>query len=68
MFDDPLFVLVVVAVGGVAIILFMGIGTFGIGGETSRKHSNRFMRYRIYAQAIAIALILLFVWLRGGNG
>ncbi|MCI2395856.1 twin transmembrane helix small protein [Aliiroseovarius sediminis] len=68
MFDDPLFVLVVVAVGAVLIILLMGIGTFGVGGETSRKHSNRFMRYRIYAQAIAIALILLFVWLRGGNG
>ncbi|MHA6265239.1 twin transmembrane helix small protein [uncultured Aliiroseovarius sp.] len=68
MFDDPLFALVVVAVGSVAIILLMGIGTFGIGGETSRKHSNRFMRYRIYAQAVAIALILLFVWIRGGNG
>lgn len=67
MFNDPLFILVVVAVAAVLIILLMGIGTFGVGGEVSRKHSNRFMRYRIYAQAVAIAVILLFIWLRGGN-
>lgn len=67
MLDDPLFILVIVAVAAVLIILLMGIGTFGVGGKTAKKHSNRFMRYRIYAQAVAIALILLFIWLRGGN-
>ncbi|KPN64016.1 hypothetical protein XMM379_000935 [Aliiroseovarius sp. xm-m-379] len=67
MFEDPLFVLVVIAVAAVLIILLMGIGTFGAGGKVAQKHSNRFMRYRIYAQAVAIALILLFIWMRGGN-
>ncbi|MCI2399699.1 twin transmembrane helix small protein [Aliiroseovarius subalbicans] len=67
MFQDPLFLLVVVAVAAVLIILLLGIGTFGAGGEVARKHSNRMMRYRIISQAIAIALILLFVYLRGGN-
>jgi len=68
MFDDPLFALIVVACAAVAIILMLGIGSFGVGGKTSHKYSNRLMRYRIIAQAVAIALILLFVWLRGGNG
>ncbi|MBT2131367.1 twin transmembrane helix small protein [Aliiroseovarius lamellibrachiae] len=67
MFSDPLFVVMILAIAAVLIILLMGIGTFGVGGEFARKNSNRFMRYRVYAQAVAIALILLFIWLRGGN-
>ncbi len=67
MFSDPLFVVMIVAIAAVLIILLLGIGSFGAGGEIARKNSNRFMRYRIYAQAVAIALILLFIWLRGGN-
>ncbi|UWQ14707.1 twin transmembrane helix small protein [Aliiroseovarius sp. M344] len=68
MFDDPLFALVVVACAAVLIILMLGIGSFGVGGKTAHKYSNKMMRWRVAAQAIAIALILLFVWLRGGNG
>lgn len=67
MFQDPLFVVVVIAVAVVAIILLTGIATFGRGGEFNRKHANRIMRYRIAAQAVAIVLILLFVWLRRGG-
>ncbi len=67
MTQDPLFFLVVIAVAAVLIILMMGIGTFGAGGELARKHSNRLMRYRVIAQAIAIACILLYVYLRGGS-
>jgi len=67
MFNDPLLILVVVAVAIVAIILLTGIGGFAKGGEFNRKHANRIMRYRIYAQAVAVALILLFVWLRRGG-
>lgn len=67
MFEDPLFLLVVVAVAIVAIILLTGIGGFAKGGEFNKKHANRIMRYRIYAQAVAIALILLYVWLRRGG-
>lgn len=67
MFNDPLFVLVVVACAAVLVILMLGIGSFGVGGQTAHKYSNKLMRWRIAAQAVAIALILLFIWLRGGN-
>jgi hypothetical protein len=47
----------------------IGIGGFAKGGEFNRKHSNRLMRYRIAAQAVAVLLIVGFAWLRarGGN-
>lgn len=65
MASDPLFILVAVAVLIVLGILMFGIGTFGKGGDFNKKHANRIMRWRIGAQAVAIALILLFVYLRG---
>ena len=65
MLRDPLLLLVLVAVLLVAGVLFFGIGTFGTGGEFNRRHANRIMRWRIYMQAVAVALILLYVWLRG---
>jgi len=40
----------------VVFILMLGIGGFAKGGEFNRKHANRLMRYRIYAQAVAVAL------------
>jgi Hypoxia induced protein conserved region len=64
---DPLFILVIVAVATVAVILLTGIGGFAKGGDFNKKHANRIMRWRIYAQAVAIALILLFVYLRRGG-
>lgn len=64
MVRDPYFYLVLVAVLVVAVILLTGIGGFARGGEFNRKHANRIMRYRIYAQAVAIAVILFAVWMR----
>lgn len=66
MWQDPLFILVAIAVLVVAAILLTGIGVFGRGGEVNRKYANKIMRARIIAQAVAIALILVFVWLRRG--
>lgn len=66
MFEDPLFTIVLLAVFVVLIILMIGLGGFAGGGEFNKKHSNRLMRYRIIAQAIAVVLILGFIWLRGG--
>lgn len=62
---DPYFFLVLAAVAVVALVLLTGIGGFARGGEFNRKHANRIMRYRIYAQAVAIAVILFAVWMRG---
>ena len=64
MASDPLFLLVVLAVLITACILLFGVGTFGKGGEFNRRNANRIMRWRIGAQAVAIALILAYVWLR----
>ncbi len=64
MLQDPLFITLAVACLVVVIILMLGIGGFAKGGEFNRKHANRLMRYRIYAQAIAVALILLFLYVR----
>lgn len=62
--DDPFFYVVLLAVLAVAVILMVGVGGFGRGGEFNRKHSNRLMRYRLIAQAVAVALILAFVYFR----
>ena len=64
--DKPLFILAALAVLAVTVILAVGIGGFARGGEFNRTHGNRLMRWRIIAQAIAVALILLFVWARSG--
>jgi hypothetical protein len=63
--QDPLFLLIVAAVALVAVILITGIGSFAKGGDFHRKHANRIMRFRIYAQAVAVALIMLYIWLHG---
>ncbi|ALG91730.1 MULTISPECIES: twin transmembrane helix small protein [Actibacterium] len=64
MLQDPFFILVAVACLAVAAILLLGIGGFARGGAFNRMHANRIMRYRIIGQAVAVALILLFVYVR----
>jgi hypothetical protein len=64
MLKDPLFIVAAVAALGVLVILMIGIGGFAKGGEFNKKHANRLMRYRIYAQALAVVLIVGFAWLR----
>ena len=62
--QDPLFYVVIIAMAVVAIIMLIGIGGFGKGGDFNRKYANKIMRLRITAQFIAVLLILLFVYLR----
>lgn len=68
MLSDPLFVIVAVAVLVVLGILLLGIGSFGRGGEQASKTSNKYMRWRIYAQGVAILLILVFVYFHRAGG
>ncbi|SNX68410.1 hypoxia induced protein [Cereibacter ovatus] len=58
---EPLVIVAALAVLGVLVILMIGIGGFARDGEFNRRHGNRLMRWRIIAQAGAVALILLFV-------
>jgi preprotein translocase subunit SecG len=67
MANDPLFIVVALACGLVAVILIIGVAGFGKGGAFNQKHGNRLMRYRIAAQFVAVLLILLFVALRRGG-
>ncbi|MFD2815530.1 twin transmembrane helix small protein [Paracoccus aerius] len=57
--------MIVAAMLAVLAILATGIGGFAKGGEFNRKNGNRMMRWRLIAQAVAVALIMLFVWLGG---
>jgi hypothetical protein len=68
MANDPLFWVMSLAVLAVLGVLLLGIGTFGKGGEFNRKHANKIMRWRIGAQFFAVAMIMLFVYLRGEGG
>ncbi len=68
MWQDPLFIVVAVACILVLVILTIGVGGFAKGGDFNRKHANRIMRYRIAAQAVAVVLILIFVFFRRMGG
>ena len=64
MLSDPLFIIAALAAFAVLALLMVGIGGFAKGGDFNRKHANRIMRYRIIAQAVAVALIVAFAYLK----
>jgi hypothetical protein len=64
----PIYFLAIAAVLVVLVVLMVGLGSFTSGGEFNRKYSNKLMRMRIIAQAIAVGLILLYAVLRGNGG
>ncbi|MBS1302185.1 twin transmembrane helix small protein [Loktanella sp. SALINAS62] len=66
MASDPLFIIVALSCLIVLGILILGVGAFGKGGEFNKRNANRIMRWRIGAQFVAVLLILLFVFIRGG--
>lgn len=68
MIDDPLLIIVLLACFAVLAILLMGINSFRRGGEYNRNNANRFMRWRIGAQFVAILLILAFIYYRQQSG
>ena len=57
------FFLIPIAMLATAAILGVGIYSLAKGGDFAKEHSNKLMRLRVMAQAIAIALLMLFVWL-----
>jgi hypothetical protein len=58
-------VLILLALGVVAVILFAGIAVMAIGGKTASRWSNVLMRYRIVAQVAALLIIALVVYIAG---
>lgn len=58
---------ILVAVGAVAValILFAGLYTLVVGGETSKNWSNRLMRLRVLAQFITVLIIMAVLYFSG---
>ena len=54
--------LVAVAVGVVFVVLCLGLYTLFKGGALSASWSNKLMRIRVLAQAVAIVIILLVLY------
>lgn len=54
-------ILLAIAMAGVLLVLFVGIGTMARGGDFNRRHSNRLMRLRVVLQLAAVVLFLLLV-------
>lgn len=62
--QDPMFLIAAFASLVVLVVLLIGIGGFAKGGEFNRKHGNKMMRYRLYAQFVAVILIVAFAYFR----
>ena len=56
--------LIYAALAAVAAVLAAGIYSLFRGGEFGRSYSNKLMRLRVLAQAIAVAVLCLAVWWR----
>ena len=56
-----LFIDILIAVAMLAVVASLGLGIYSFlkGGEAGRENSNRFMRYRVMSQAVAIILITI---------
>jgi hypothetical protein len=55
-------VLVILALAVVLAILLAGLFVMSLGGQISREWSNRLMRYRVLAQAVAILIVLAVLY------
>ena len=52
----------------VLVVLLAGIFVMAKGGETAKKYSNKFMRYRVAAQFGAVIIIVVILFVRGSGG
>jgi len=60
-------IVVGIALAAVVLILAAGLSTLFIGGDVSRRWSNRLMRYRVLAQAVAILIVLAVLYFARGH-
>ena len=56
--------LIFAALAAVGIVLALGIYSLFRGGDFGRSWSNKLMRMRVLAQAIAVAVLVAAVWWR----
>ena len=67
MITENAYILVMVVCLLVVIVLMIGLGGFAFGGEFNKKYANKLMRLRILLQAMAILLIIFFVYFSRGD-
>ncbi len=67
-FQSLLWFLIPIAV--LATIGALGLGIFSLakGGQFAKENSNKLMRLRVALQTVAIALMMLFLWVASQNG
>lgn len=61
-------ILILLAVGAVAVTLGFGIYSLYRGGEFGRSNSNKLMRLRVALQALAIVLLVAGMWWKSQGG
>ena len=61
-------ILILLAVGAVAVTLGFGIYSLYRGGEYGRSNSNKLMRLRVALQAVAIVLLVAGMWWKSQGG
>ena len=61
-------ILVGIATAVVAVILIIGLYSLFRGGEFARTNSNRLMRLRVVAQAVAVLIIMLVLYFTSHSG
>ena len=66
MITDNSHIFVIVVCLLVVIVLMIGLGGFAFGGDFNKKYANKLMRLRILLQAMAILLIIFFVYFSRG--
>jgi hypothetical protein len=54
-------IMLAIAMAGVLVVLFFGIGSMAKGGEFNRRNANRLMRARVVLQLVALILFVLLV-------
>lgn len=60
--------LIPVAILATAGFLIAGIYSLAKGGDFAAKNSNKLMRLRVAAQAVAVALLLVLTWVLNQSG
>jgi hypothetical protein len=63
--DKLVFFLIPIALVATAVILGAGLYSLGRGGTFAAKHSNKLMRLRTAAQAVAVGVMMIFLALIG---
>jgi len=62
-----LVILLFVALGLTALVLFTGLFSMVRGGDFNKKYGNRLMRLRVLFQAIAIVIFVIVLYFREGG-